>query len=142
MEDLTCTIRVQTTLEDVPFSTCPGWRNIRKGGIDGQAEDDIVTEISELVMDLGPAMQELFESGAIKGLPFGGGGGLENEFEPSGESFGEENSIILLRRGPQQSGSRLSKKLSGVDDQVEGGRRRERDSDTIYRRGNSRAGRH
>ena len=42
-------IRVQTTLEDVPFSTCPGWRNIRKGDsrIDGQAEDDIVTEISE-----------------------------------------------------------------------------------------------
>ena len=34
---------------------------MRKRGIDRQAEDYIITEISGLVMDLGPAMQELFE---------------------------------------------------------------------------------
>ena len=41
---------------------------MRKRGIDRQAEDYIITEISALVMDLGLAMQEFVESGTIGNL--------------------------------------------------------------------------
>ena len=57
---------------------------------------DIVTEISGLVIDLDPVMQELFESGAIENLPFGRDGAVENEFVLGGGGFG---GLWLDRKG-------------------------------------------
>ena len=64
---------------------------------------------------------------------FCGNGALENEFVPCGESVGEKGSIILLRRGPRQSGSGLRKKPSTA------GVRWRRPWKTNDHRGNSRA---
>ena len=58
---------------------------------------DVVTEVSSLVIDLNPVVQELFESSAIENAISSRTGVIDNKLVFSGGDFGG----LWLKRGPQ-----------------------------------------
>ena len=58
---------------------------------------DVVTEVSGLVVDLNPVVQELFESSTIEDTISGRARVIDNKLVLSGGNFGG----LWLKRGPQ-----------------------------------------